>query len=115
MLDTFESLTPKNIGTDLGYVMSKLSNWIIKKPFSIRSINISYEKHLTQYLLETYSVAGRGGRPVINMNEVTEVRFGLGLIQMNLDEKEKVLETSVWTQMVITLSSLWCKLKPIAK
>ena len=35
------------------------------------------------------------------MSEVTEVRFGLGLIQMNLDEKEKVLETSVWTQMVI--------------
>ena len=55
---------------------------------------------LTQHLLENYDAAGRAGRPVVNMSDVTSVSFGLGLIQMDLDEKEKVLETSMWAKMV---------------
>ncbi|KAK2155890.1 hypothetical protein LSH36_228g04007 [Paralvinella palmiformis] len=51
-----------------------------------QNFTISEEKRLTQYLLWRYSVAGRGGRPVVNTSESTTVEFGLGLIQMALDE-----------------------------
>ena len=61
---------------------------------------ISDEKRLTQYLLWKYSVAGRGGRPVLNTTKTTVVELGLGLIQMDLDERSKVLITSMWTRLV---------------
>ena len=76
-----------------------------------RSITISPEKELTQYLMENYEVVGRGGRPVIDFNQTTLVEFGLGLIQIDLDESEKVLTTSMWTRMVSGNSSMPCFIK----
>ena len=69
--------------------------------FSIRrKLNLSSEKKLTQYLIQNYDIVGRCGRPVEDYNQTTLVEFGLGLIQIDLDESEKVLTTSMWTRMV---------------
>ena len=66
----------------------------------IRNVTMSAEKRLIRHLLETYSLVGLGGRPVLNASHTTLVRFGLGLINMDLDETEKVLVTSMWIKMV---------------
>ncbi len=47
-----------------------------------------------------YSTVGRNGRPVLNMSKPIAVEFGLGLIQMDLDEKNKILSTSMWSRYV---------------
>ena len=64
------------------------------------TFTISQEKRLTQDLLHRLSMAGREGRPVINMSMPTSVEFGLGLIQMDLNEREKILTTSMWSKIV---------------
>ena len=67
---------------------------------SVRDITLSAEKRLMRQLLEKYKIAGKEGRPVINNTDITPIQFSLGLIQMDLNEKEKVLTTSMWTRMV---------------
>ena len=49
-----------------------------------------------------YTTVGRNGRPVVNMSKSVLVEFGLGLIQMDLDEKNKILSTSMWSRYVST-------------
>ena len=66
----------------------------------MENISISEEKRLTQYLLRKLDITGRGGRPVVNMSASTAVTFGLGLIQMDLDERNKILTCSMWSNMV---------------
>ena len=60
----------------------------------------SDEKRLTKYLLYNYQKVGRGGRPVSNSTAPILVKFGLAMIQMDLDEKENVLSSSVWCRYV---------------
>ena len=61
---------------------------------------MSEEKKLMKHLLENYEKIGNGGRPVLNISSVVEVEFGLGLIQMDLDERYKVLKMSMWSRYV---------------
>ena len=51
-------------------------------------------------MTERYRSIGQGGRPVVNTSTTTVVYFGLGLISMELDEREKILESSMWVKMV---------------
>lgn len=58
------------------------------------------EKKLIRDLLVTYEEVTPHGRPVVNDNTTVNVQFGLGLIQMELDEKEKALSLSLWAKYV---------------
>ena len=64
------------------------------------NVTISEEKRLVRFLMRRYKLAGRGGRPVLNFTEPVKVAFGLGLIQMELNEKYKMLVTSMWSTIV---------------
>ena len=63
---------------------------------------MSDEKRLINKLLGEYSRIGKGGRPVRNSSAAVPVLFGLGLIQMDLHEKAKILSMSMWTRYVST-------------
>ena len=69
---------------------------------------MSDEKRLIKHLLENYEKVGLVGRPVYNTSETVRVNYGLALIQiLDLDEKNQVLTTNVWSRYVsITLSPL---------
>ena len=43
---------------------------------------------------------GKNGRPVRNSSMAVGVHFGLGLIQMELNEKDKILSMSMWSRYV---------------
>lgn len=64
---------------------------------------MSEEKKLINQILAMYDVLGTNGRPVRNISTPVTVEFGLGLIQMDLDEKYKVLKMSMWSRYVRTL------------
>ena len=66
--------------------------------------DLSYEKELLITLQNRYKVIGQNGRPVLNASHPVLVKFGLGLIQMDLDEKEKILSMSMWTRYVSSIS-----------
>lgn len=69
---------------------------------------LSDEKRLIHDLLEKYERLGRDGRPVKNASEPVSVEFGLGLIKMELHEKENVLSLSTWARYVSTnTTSFW--------
>ena len=61
---------------------------------------LSDEKRLIHDLLEKYERLGKDGRPVKNASEPVVVEFGLGLIKMELHEKENVLALSTWARYV---------------
>lgn len=70
-------------------------------------MTMSDEKRLIKYLLENYERVGIVGRPVYNTSETVRVNYGLALIQiLDLDEKNQVLTTNVWSRYVSTLT-LW--------
>ena len=50
--------------------------------------------------MEKYSRLGRDGRPVKNVSTAVPVEFGLGLIKMELHEKENMLSLSTWARYV---------------
>ena len=60
----------------------------------------SLEKQLCKQLMQNYSNVGLNGRPVSNMSATIAVSFGLGLIQMDLNERDKILSTSMWSRYV---------------
>ncbi|CAD5113925.1 DgyrCDS3084 [Dimorphilus gyrociliatus] len=62
--------------------------------------NVSFEKLLINDLMTEYKKWGKSGRPVRNISTVSNVSFSLGLIQMDLNEKDKVLTMSMWTRYV---------------
>ena len=67
---------------------------------------VSAEKQLCHELMENYSSLGLNGRPKKDQRDPVLVVFGLGLIQLDLDEKSRVLTLSVWAYYVsIDLSS----------
>ena len=70
------------------------------------SDDMSAEKCLIRQLLQRYQNLGRNGRPVRNVNDTVDVEFGLGLIQMELDEKSKVLKMSMWSRYVSTTKNM---------
>ncbi len=52
--------------------------------------------------MANYTSIGINGRPINNMSLPITVSFGLGLIQMDLNEKDKILTTSMWSLYVST-------------
>ena len=58
------------------------------------------EKYLIRHLLVKYSHVTQHGRPVVAVETAVPVKLGLGLIQMELDEKEKALSMSLWARYV---------------
>ena len=62
---------------------------------------LSNEKRLIKRLLSNYENVGVVGRPVRNTSETITVSFGLALIQiLDLDEKNQILNTNVWSRYV---------------
>ena len=53
-------------------------------------------------LFYRYSIVGTNGRPVRNASTPVKVHFGLGLIKMNVEEKDNMLSMSAWTRYVST-------------
>ena len=64
------------------------------------SIALSTEKQLIKKLLAQYKEVTQHGRPVLESSQAVQVSFGLGLIQMELDERNKALSLSIWTKYV---------------
>ena len=64
---------------------------------------MSAEKRLLNRLLENYNRMGRPGRPVLNVRATVKVTFALGLIEMDLDERDKILTMSMWHRYVSIL------------
>ncbi len=58
------------------------------------------EKQLLKKLLGSMDRLGTHARPVRNSSTPVPVMFGLGLIQMELNEKENTLSLSMWTRYV---------------
>ena len=68
---------------------------------------MSDEKRLIKHLLENYEKVGLVGRPVYNTSETVRVNYGLALIQiLDLDEKNQVLTTNVWSRYVSIICPL---------
>ena len=64
---------------------------------------MSDEKRLIKKLLNNYETVGVVGRPVLNQSQTIHVNYGLALIQiLDLDEKNQVLTTNVWSRYVST-------------
>ena len=99
-MSTFLIVTIVTIAYNCSYVqlLSSLLNLFIANIF-FRS-NASSEKRLISYLMQRYETMGKDGRPVKNVSSPVTVQFGLGLIKMELKEKENVLVMSTWSRMV---------------
>ena len=92
---------------------------IISLIFGYAYSSVSAEKRLCRELMANYSSLGINGRPVTNMSTPIVVSFSLGLINMDLDEKHKILISSMWSRYVSTfllldrycnaISLVWCK------
>ncbi len=107
---TFNFLSLAAIGA-IGYITNDTSEpeartkIIQSQPPNILSdgeINatLSEEKRLLHFLIKRYQLVGNSGPPVLNSSEPVTVKFGLGLIKLDLDEKTKMLVTSMWTRYV---------------
>ena len=62
--------------------------------------SLSDEKRLIHSLLSAYKHVGLTGRPVRNISQPVLVYFGLGLIKMQVEEKDNMLSISAWTKYV---------------
>ena len=58
------------------------------------------EVRLVNNLLDVYKKMGTVARPALNSSRLMQVQFGMRLIQMDIIEKEQVLQTSVWIRAV---------------
>ena len=58
------------------------------------------EKVLTKLILKNYKEVGKHGRPILNISDSLKVSFGMGVIQLDLDEKTNTLTTSAWVRYV---------------
>lgn len=61
---------------------------------------MSEEKRLARDLHIKYEQMGLSGRPVLNISHPVKAKFALGLIKMELREKENVLILSTWARYV---------------
>ena len=81
--------------------ISHYNNTIFFCVFIAEVIGMSDEKRLIKHLLTNYETVGIVGRPVYNTSETVRVSYGLALIQiLDLDEKNQVLTTNVWSRYV---------------
>ena len=69
-------------------------------PSHFRSTEMSDEKLLVRNLMKHYKSVGQIGRPVRNTSQPITVEFGLGLIKMDIMEKENMMTMSAWTRYV---------------
>jgi len=68
---------------------------------------MSDEKRLIGRLLRHYEVVGVLGRPVFNQSQTVFVKYGLALVQIiDLDEKNQILTTNVWSRYVCASVSM---------
>jgi len=66
---------------------------------------MSDEKRLIRRLLRHYERVGVVGRPVHNQSQTVFVKYGLALVQIiDLDEKNQILTTNVWSRYVRALA-----------
>ena len=68
--------------------------------FHLSSDEYSAEIRLTRKLLGNYANIKGKGRPVKSITTATPVYFGLGVIQLNIDEKYNYMSISAWTRYV---------------
>ncbi len=80
--------------------------------FSSESDQASDEKKLAQNLQRNYQLVGKTGRPVRNALQPILLKFGMGLISMNVEEKENMLSLSVWTKLVRSKTCPSCSRTP---
>ncbi len=67
---------------------------------------LSAEARLVNSILEHYSRYGKVNRPVIDSSHPVRVQFGLRLIQVDLNESEQTMTTSVWIRLVRIIALL---------
>ena len=72
--------------------------------FFMYSGNISWERTLLRDLTETRIQTPPFARPVRDTKTTVNVKFRVGLIKLDFDEKNKVLSLSTWTKYVSILS-----------
>ena len=86
--------------TKYSYVVLTRRSVYLNHISALCSSDMSAEKALIRRLMHNYQRIGRNGRPVLNISQAVPVTFGLGLINMDLDERNKVLTMSCWTRYV---------------
>lgn len=59
---------------------------------------VSDEVRLVRFLLDKYQSMGKIARPTYNSSAAVPVWFGLRLIQLELDEREQLMKSSVWVR-----------------
>jgi len=70
---------------------------------------MSDEKRLIRRLLRYYEHVGVVGRPVHNQSQTVFVKYGMALVQIiDLDEKNQILTTNVWSRYVSVSESFTC-------
>ena len=68
---------------------------------STRPVVMSHERRLLSDVMTFYaSSGGKLGRPVLNDTKAVKVYLRIGLIKLDLDEKEKLLTLATWTSYV---------------
>ena len=80
--------------------MTLLMTLLMNLPHVLTCSEVSSEKRLVRRLLQGYQQIGKNGRPIRNASQAVQVHFGLGLIQMELNEKDKILSLSMWSRYV---------------
>ena len=85
----------------------KINSFIITKKINViflvfsDVLALSDEKRLIKHLLDNYKKVGKVGRPVYNTSATVSVEYGVALVQiLDLDEKNQVLTTNVWSRYV---------------
>ena len=61
---------------------------------------ISWERTLLRDMESSYNGSAKFGRPVVDSRKALRLRFRVGLIKLELNEKEKLLTLSTWTKYV---------------
>ena len=60
----------------------------------------SWERTLLRDMELSYNGSAKFGRPVVDSRKALRLRFRVGLIKLELNEKEKLLTLSTWTKYV---------------
>ena len=73
---------------------------LIKSLYLFLGSDPSAELRLIRHIMKHYVNQGKNARPVKDSSNFVPVTFGLGLIQMDLSEKDNILSLSMWTRYV---------------
>lgn len=77
---------------------SPITNTTTSSPNFI--LQMSFEKELIKHIQNVYSAVGVIGRPVRNTSAPVVVYFGMGLVTMDIIERENMLTIAVWNKFV---------------